>query len=112
MEGRNILPGIVPAACFCPHPFVAIEVEGQDAISKVHHHLTSEPGVRAYSSDSVKSSKEDCELWFGMDSADWKKEARESNHLACALPDGETFGPVETVMDKLWEEDRLRYRCT
>ncbi|MCL7045275.1 hypothetical protein MKW94_019635, partial [Papaver nudicaule] len=35
---------------------------------------------------------------------------RESNHLAFALPDGETFGPVDTVVEKLLELDLLKCR--
>ncbi|MCL7051487.1 hypothetical protein MKW94_024303 [Papaver nudicaule] len=105
LEGRT-LPPEVSAAGYCAYPFVAIEVEGDDAISKVHQ-LTSEHyagtnglchyASHTYSSDSVKSAEEDCGFWFGIDSGDWVKEARESNHLAIALPDGETFGPVDTV---------------
>ncbi|RZC91964.1 hypothetical protein C5167_029107 [Papaver somniferum] len=115
MEGRNILPNVTPAE-FCPYPFVAMVVEGEDAISKVHQ-LTSTaerypfliPAVRAYSSVTPDSVEEDCRLWFGIDSANWIEEAKESNLLAVALPGGQTFGPVETVLEKLAEQCHLKY---
>ncbi|RZC91969.1 hypothetical protein C5167_029112 [Papaver somniferum] len=116
MEGRNILPNVTPAK-FCPYPFVAMVVEGEDAISKVHQ-LTSTaerypfliPAVRSYSSVTPDSVEEDCRLWFGIDSANWIEEAKESNLLAVALPGGQTFGPVETVLEKLAERCLLKYR--
>ncbi|KAI3844820.1 hypothetical protein MKX03_004541 [Papaver bracteatum] len=116
MEGRNILPDVVTAK-FCPYPFVAMVVEGDDAISKVHQ-LTSMterypfrmPAVRAYSSVTPGSAEEDCRLWFGIDSANWIEEAKESNLLAVALPGGQTFGPVDTALEKLSEKRLLKYR--
>ncbi|XP_026441722.1 uncharacterized protein LOC113340886 [Papaver somniferum] len=116
MEGTNILPDVAPAK-FCPYPFVAMVVEGEDAISKVHQ-LTSMterfpflmPFVRAYSSVTPDSVEEDCRLWFGIDSPNWMEEAKESNLLAVALPGGQTFGPVETVLEKLAERCLLKYR--
>ncbi|KAI3844821.1 hypothetical protein MKX03_004542 [Papaver bracteatum] len=116
MEGRNILPDVVTAE-FCPYPFVAMVVEGDDAISKVHQ-LTSMterypfrmPAVRAYSSVTPGSAEEDCRLWFCIDSANWIEEAKESNLLAVALPGGQTFGPVDTVLEKLSERCLLKYR--
>ncbi|XP_026441639.1 uncharacterized protein LOC113340775 isoform X1 [Papaver somniferum] len=115
MEGRNILPNVTPAE-FCRYPFVAMVVEGEDAISKVHQ-LTSTaerypfliPAVRAYSSVTPDSVKEDCRLWFGIDSANWIEEAKESNLLAVALPGGQTFGPVDTVLTKLSQRCLLKY---
>ncbi|RZC53648.1 hypothetical protein C5167_012502 [Papaver somniferum] len=115
MEGRNILPDVTPAD-FCPYPFVAMVVEGEDAISKVHQ-LTSTterfpfliPAVRAYSSVTPDSVEEDCRLWFGIDSANWIEEVKESNLLAVALPGGQTMGPVDTVLEKLSQRCLLKY---
>ncbi|XP_026395253.1 uncharacterized protein LOC113290003 isoform X2 [Papaver somniferum] len=116
MEGRNIFHDIPPAD-FCPWPFVAMVVEGDNAITEVHR-LTSEterfpfrsPAIRAYSSVTVANVEEDCGLWFGIDSPNWIDEAKESNHLACAFPGGQLFGPVETVVKKLLEQHLLSYR--
>ncbi|KAI3969063.1 hypothetical protein MKW92_036896, partial [Papaver armeniacum] len=36
-------------------------------------------------------------------------EAKESNLLAVALPSGQTFGPVDTVLEKLSERCLLKY---
>ncbi|KAI3870464.1 hypothetical protein MKW92_012591 [Papaver armeniacum] len=69
---------IAPAG-FCPYPFVAMVLEGDDAISKVHQ-LTSETERFPF-----RSPAKDCELWFCARSADdWIEEATKSNHLACA----------------------------
>ncbi|MCL7035405.1 hypothetical protein MKW94_012247 [Papaver nudicaule] len=109
MEGRNIFEEKLPGSIFCPYPFVAVEVEGHNANEKVRS-ILPESVVRVYSSGSAASREEDCGLWFGgTDSAaDWMNEAVKSSQLACALPNGDTFGPVETVVQKLLEEDHLK----
>ncbi|MCL7036660.1 hypothetical protein MKW94_028900 [Papaver nudicaule] len=90
-----------------PHPFVAMILEGENAIQKVHQFTSStspfwnsaEP--EAYSSRSYETALEDYELWFDMDSDNWKEEEQERNLLAFAFPDGTEFGPTAEVMENI-----------
>ncbi|KAI3861636.1 hypothetical protein MKW98_000588 [Papaver atlanticum] len=81
-------PIFAPAG-FCSYPFVAMILEGDDAISKVHQ-LTSETERFPFRSSVLTAVRSNKKQSSGV-----------------RTPDGKTFGPVDAVVDKLREQDLL-----
>ncbi|KAI3944306.1 hypothetical protein MKW92_005775 [Papaver armeniacum] len=69
-----------------PHPFIAMVLQGDDAIYKALQLTSATFKLQAYSSCSCISALEDYELWF---------ELKASKFLACAFPDDTISGPTK-----------------
>ncbi|KAI3833254.1 hypothetical protein MKW98_006353 [Papaver atlanticum] len=120
-DGRNPCPGESLPLHLTPYPFIAMALEGDDAINKALQ-LTSETSVtkplpfwddlnilcnrfklQAYSSCSCISALEDYELWFGIDTHNWKKEVKASIwhvHYLMTL-----FLAQQNFVDNFYQED-------
>ncbi|MCL7050301.1 hypothetical protein MKW94_012045 [Papaver nudicaule] len=90
------------------YPFIAMILGGDGAIEKGLQ-LTRMPTLwgsclpEAYSSHSYEAAAEDYQIWFGMDSDNWKEEINGSN-LAFAFPNCTAIGPTVKVMENIMRE--------
>ncbi|MCL7050530.1 hypothetical protein MKW94_014324 [Papaver nudicaule] len=100
-KGRNIYESGDPVLSFVTYgPFVAMKLEGDEAVSKARQVIVSSEGAPfwnaewplVYSSENVEHAREDAAMWFQADPPNWKDEALERKNLMFNLPDGTKCG--------------------